>query len=161
MSFKSHQIPHSFLELLNVISFGFPSDFPQFPESAPCHSPVNSIMFSGKARFYPFSPATVGRSSSDSHLGRPRDLIAFKVYPFTPGENKKARFYPLTPATVGRRSCDSHLGRPRDLIAFKVYPFTPGENQKARLYPFSPATVGRRSCDSHLGRPRDLIAFKV
>jgi hypothetical protein len=26
-----------------------------------------------KARLYPFSPATVGRKSCDSHLGRPRD----------------------------------------------------------------------------------------
>ena len=45
-SFKSHQIPHIFLELLCVISFEFPSDFPQFPESAPCHFLVNSTMFS-------------------------------------------------------------------------------------------------------------------
>ena len=45
-SFKSHQIPHIFLELLCVISFEFPSDFQQFPESAPCHFLVNSTMFS-------------------------------------------------------------------------------------------------------------------
>jgi hypothetical protein len=45
ISFKSHQIPHSFLELLSVTSFGFPSDFPQFTESAPCNFLVNSIMF--------------------------------------------------------------------------------------------------------------------
>ena len=49
-SFKSHQIPHSFIELPNVMSFEFPSDFPQFPESAPCHFPVNSIMFSEVSR---------------------------------------------------------------------------------------------------------------
>ena len=93
--------------------------------------------------------------------GRLRDLIAFKVYPFTPGENHKATFYPFTPATGGRSSCDCPLGRPRDLIAFKVYPFTPGENQKARFYPFTPATGGRSSCDCSLGRLLDLIAFKV
>jgi hypothetical protein len=50
ISLKSHQIPHSFPEILNVISFGFPSDFPQFPEGAPCHFPVNSIMFSEVSR---------------------------------------------------------------------------------------------------------------
>ena len=50
ISLKSHQIPHSFPELLNVISFGFPSYFPQFPKGAPCHFPVNSIMFSEVSR---------------------------------------------------------------------------------------------------------------
>ena len=42
----------------------------------------------------------------DSHLSRPRGLIAFKVYPFAPGEYQKARFYPLSPGTGGRLSCD-------------------------------------------------------
>jgi hypothetical protein len=45
-----------------------------------------------------FSPATARRSSTagrcDCPLGLPRDLIAFELYPFTPGENQKARFYP-------------------------------------------------------------------
>jgi hypothetical protein len=40
----------------------------------------------------------------DSHFGRPRGLIAFKVYPFTPGEYQKAKFYPFSPGTVGRSS---------------------------------------------------------
>jgi hypothetical protein len=51
---------------------------------------------------------------------------AFKVYPFTPGENHKAKFDPFSPATVGKRRCDYFLGQPRGLIltiSFDVHQF--------------------------------------
>ncbi len=40
----------------------------------------------------------------DSQFGRPRGLIAFELYPFTPGEYRKARFYPFSPGPVSRSS---------------------------------------------------------
>jgi hypothetical protein len=135
-----------------------------------------------KARFYPFSPGTVGRSStailwpgpgpnyySLYSRGEPKGKV-LSVQPrprrqtelrsFWPGLSVYSRRVPkgkvlsVQPGPGGRLSCD---GRPRGLISFKGYPFTPGDNQKARFYPFSPATVGKRRRDGFLGRPRGLI----
>ena len=58
--------------------------------------PVISIRFA-KGNILPAKPHRKYQKREHRKLigqSRLRDLIAFKVYPFTPGENQKARFYP-------------------------------------------------------------------